>query len=50
MYNFDESTVWRPCFFVDNIELPTGYYLGFTAVTGELAGIANSYAFYNKHF
>ena len=38
MYNFDESEAWKPCFVVSDVDLPTGYYFGFTAVTGDLCG------------
>ena len=33
----DGTNDWNECFVVDNINLPTGYYFGFTAATGELA-------------
>ena len=33
----DGTDDWNECFVVDNINLPTGYYMGFTAATGELA-------------
>lgn len=39
MTNFDESTTWSPCLFVNDVDLPIKYYLGFTAATGDLAGI-----------
>jgi len=29
--------VWKECFAADKIKLPTGYYFGFTAATGELS-------------
>ena len=38
MYNFDESEAWKPCFVVSDVDLPTGYHFGFTAVTGDLCG------------
>ena len=38
MYNINDSPDWTPCFSVDDIDLPTGYYLGFSATTGDLAG------------
>jgi mannose-binding lectin 2 len=37
MTNFDGSGTWTPCFLVNNVDLPTGYYFGFTAATGDLA-------------
>ena len=30
---------WNHCFVVPDVDLPTGYYLGMSAATGELAGI-----------
>ena len=39
MHNLDESTVWKPCFAVNDVDLPTGYYFGITAATGDLAGM-----------
>lgn len=39
MTNFDGSGTWSPCFVVNDIDLPTGYYFGFTASTGDLAGM-----------
>ena len=41
MFNFDESTKWKPCFVVSDVDLPTGYYFGFTAATGDLCGKPN---------
>lgn len=38
MTSFDESKSWNPCFVINDVNLPTGYYLGFTATTGDLAG------------
>lgn len=29
---------WEPCFVVKDVDLPTGYYLGMSAATGDLAG------------
>ena len=43
MYNFNDATDWSPCFSVDDIDLPTGYFLGFSATTGDLAGIITCY-------
>jgi mannose-binding lectin 2 len=28
---------WTECFSIDNVRLPTNYYFGFTAATGELS-------------
>ena len=33
----DGTDDWNECFVVDNVNLPTGYYMGFSAATGELA-------------
>ena len=30
---------WSECFSAPNVDLPTGYYFGFTAATGDLAGL-----------
>lgn len=29
---------WKVCFSTEDVDLPTGYFLGVTAATGELAG------------
>lgn len=29
---------WRQCMSVDNVQLPTGYYFGMSAATGDLSG------------
>mgnify|MGYP001793396638 len=34
----DNDEEWKECFTVDGVILPTGYYLGFSAATGDLAG------------
>ena len=39
MTSIDETDAWTPCLVADDIDLPTGYYFGFSAATGELAGI-----------
>lgn len=36
--NIDGEPEWSPCFSVEDIDLPTGYYLGLSAATGDLAG------------
>ena len=38
LYNIHGKPEWDACFVVDDIDLPTGYYVGITAVTGDLAG------------
>ena len=35
--NVDGTDDWIECFTAENIDLPTGYYFGLTAATGELA-------------
>lgn len=30
---------WKVCFSTENVDLPTGYYFGVSAATGDLAGI-----------
>ena len=30
---------WHTCFVVNDVDLPTGYYFGLSAATGELAGV-----------
>ncbi|XP_025413482.1 VIP36-like protein [Sipha flava] len=37
MTDLDDKAVWKPCFNVDGVELPTGYYFGFSAATGDLS-------------
>jgi len=32
----DDKRGWRPCFEVDGVHLPTGYFLGISAATGDL--------------
>lgn len=33
----DNKNVWKECFSVDNVKLPTGYHFGFSAATGDLS-------------
>lgn len=37
MTDLEDKAVWKPCFNVDGVELPTGYYFGFSAATGDLS-------------
>ena len=39
MTNFKEGHSWDPCFVINDVDLPTGYHFGFTATTGDLAGL-----------
>jgi mannose-binding lectin 2 len=34
----DGKNGWKPCFTVDGVRLPTGYFFGLSAATGDLAG------------
>ena len=36
--NVDGDENWKDCFDVEGVELPTGYYFGLSAATGDLAG------------
>ena len=38
MTNINGGQNWATCFKVSDVDLPTGYYFGFSAVTGDLAG------------
>ena len=33
----ENKNAWKECFSVDNIRLPTKYYFGFSAATGDLS-------------
>ncbi|CAF3414551.1 unnamed protein product [Rotaria sp. Silwood1] len=35
--DIDGENTWKECFSIDNIQLPTYYYFGFSAATGELS-------------
>lgn len=37
MVNVEGETEWKPCFTVNDVDLPTGYFYGATATTGDLA-------------
>lgn len=37
MTDLEDKAVWKPCFSVDGVELPTGYFFGFSAATGDLS-------------
>lgn len=37
MTDLEDKAVWKPCFSMDGVELPTGYYFGFSAATGDLS-------------
>jgi len=34
----DGANSWKLCFKVDGVQLPTGYYFGASAATGDLSG------------
>ena len=35
--DLDNKRAWTPCFTIPNVKLPTGYYFGFSATTGDLS-------------
>ena len=37
--DIDNKNIWKKCFDVEGVRIPTGYYFGASAATGELAGI-----------
>ena len=37
--DIDGENKWKPCFTVDGVRLPTGYYFGASAATGDLTGV-----------
>lgn len=37
MTDLEDKAVWKPCFNVDGVELPSGYFFGFSAATGDLS-------------
>ena len=36
--DIDNTNAWKQCFSVKGVKLPTGYYFGASAATGDLAG------------
>lgn len=36
--DIENKNAWKECFSVDNVKLPTRYYFGFSAATGDLSG------------
>lgn len=38
MTNINGNQNWDTCFMAGDVDLPTGYYFGFSAATGDLAG------------
>ena len=36
--DIENKNQWHECFTVNNVRLPTGYFFGFSAATGELSG------------
>jgi len=36
--DIDGENKWKPCFTVEGVRLPTGYYFGASAATGDLSG------------
>ena len=39
--DIDGENKWKPCFTVEGVRLPTGYYFGASAATGDLSGMWN---------
>lgn len=46
---------WKECMSVDGVQLPTGYYFGITAATGDLSGsyilisvLTTKYTFFDR--
>ena len=39
MTDIEGKSEWKTCIDVAGIKLPTGYYFGLTATTGDLAGL-----------
>ena len=39
-HNINGDDNWSECFNAPNVDLPTGYYFGFSAATGDLAGLS----------
>ena len=37
--DIDNKGQWKDCFTVNGVRLPTGYYFGASAATGDLAGL-----------
>ena len=37
----ENKNEWKECFTVDKVKLPTRYYFGFSAATGDLSGMIN---------
>ena len=35
--DIENKAAWKPCFSVQGVRLPTGYYFGMTAATGDLS-------------
>ena len=38
MTDVEGKSEWKPCLDVDGVRLPTGYFFGASAATGQLAG------------
>ena len=36
-HDLDNKRAWKECFAINNVKLPTGYYFGVTATTGDLS-------------
>lgn len=38
MVDVDDKSEWRSCIDIGGVRLPTGYYFGASAATGDLSG------------
>ena len=43
--DFENKGEWKSCFVVQSVELPTGYYFGVSATTGDLSDNHDIYSF-----
>lgn len=43
--DIENKNVWKPCFTVEGVKLPTGYYFGASATTGDLSDNHDIHAF-----
>ena len=48
MTDMDNDGDWKLCFEVSGVRLPTSYYVGLSAATGDLAGWFLTVSVYNK--
>ncbi|KAG1664562.1 VIP36-like protein [Nymphon striatum] len=48
--DIDGKNSWSECFKVEGVQLPTGYYFGFSAATGDLSGYLINFFFMKVFF